>query len=211
MCPEEKKKKKKKKRKKERKKSRNAVRMLRLCAKQQKIQKKHSETGDPISTAEKDFFFYNSKKKKKNLSLRFPCGLQYSRFFSPKKRKKKRIRAFAKLQLKLWLNKNWTQLTTVTRIGFFQPGKEVNSNWKKYETFFLSFFLNQREGEKKLSLFFFCFKQTKKKNNRSTKIVSRTRSSLLIFFSFSKKGKKKKDLKRKGRVLRQLRSGWFCQ
>lgn len=128
MCPEEKKKKKKKKRKKERKKSRNAVRMLRLCAKQQKIQKKHSETGDPISTAEKDFFFYNSKKKKKNLSLRFPCGLQYSRFFSPKKRKKKRIRAFAKLQLKLWLNKNWTQLTTVTRIGFFQPGKEVNSN-----------------------------------------------------------------------------------
>lgn len=55
VCPEEKKKRKKK-RKKERKKSRNAVRMLRLCAKQQKIQKKHSETGDPISTAEKDFF-----------------------------------------------------------------------------------------------------------------------------------------------------------
>ena len=28
-----------------------------------KIQKKHSETGDPISTAEKDFFFIIQKKK----------------------------------------------------------------------------------------------------------------------------------------------------
>lgn len=89
--------------------------------------KKAQRNRRPHKHRRKGFFFYNSKKKK-NLSLRFPCGLQYSRFFSPKKRKKKRIRAFAKLQLKLWLNKNWTQLTTVTRIGFFQPGKEVNSN-----------------------------------------------------------------------------------
>lgn len=60
-----------------------------------KIQKKHSETGDPISTAEKDFFFIIQKKK--NLSLRFPCGLQYSRFFSPQKRKKKKNSRFREI------------------------------------------------------------------------------------------------------------------
>lgn len=96
-------------------------------ARSNKNPKKAQRNRRPHKHRRKGFFFYNSKKKK-NLSLRFPCGLQYSRFFSPQKRKKKRIRAFAKLQLKLWLNKNWTQLTTVTRIGFFQPGKEVNSN-----------------------------------------------------------------------------------
>lgn len=93
-----------------------------------KIQKKHSETGDPISTAEKDFFFFSFKKKKKIFLCDSLVGCSILDFFLLKKEKKKRIRAFAKLQLKLWLNKNWTQLTTVTRIGFFQPGKEVNSN-----------------------------------------------------------------------------------
>ena len=111
-------------------------------------------------------------------------------FFSPQKRKKKRIRAFAKLQLKLWLNKNWTQLTTVTRIGFFQPGKEVNSNWKKYETFFFLSFLNQREGEKKTFTFFLLFQTNKKKKQSIYKnCESHPLWSLLIFF-FLKKGKR---------------------
>lgn len=68
--------------------------MLRLCAefpkKKKKIKKKHSETGDPISTAEKEKFkiislspcdslvgcsvlnfFFSSKKKKKEKNSRF--------------------------------------------------------------------------------------------------------------------------------------------
>lgn len=75
-----------------RKKSQNAVRMLRLCAgfPKNKNKKKHSETGDPISTAEKEKFkiislspcdslvgcsvlnfFFSSKKKKKEKNSRF--------------------------------------------------------------------------------------------------------------------------------------------
>lgn len=158
-------------------------------ARSNKNPKKAQRNRRPHKHRRKGFFFIIQKKKKIFLCDSL-VGCSILDFFSPQKRKKKRIRAFAKLQLKLWLNKNWTQLTTVTRIGFFQPGKEVNSNWKKYETFFFLSFLNQREGEKKTFTFFLLFQTNKKKNNRSTKIVSRTRSDLFWSFSFSKKRKK---------------------
>lgn len=96
-------------------------------ARSNKNPKKAQRNRRPHKHRRKGFFFYNSKKKKIFLCDSL-VGCSILDFFSPQKRKKKRIRAFAKLQLKLWLNKNWTQLTTVTRIGFFQPGKEVNSN-----------------------------------------------------------------------------------
>ena len=69
-----------------------------------KIQKKHSETGDPISTAEKDFFFYNSKKKKIFLCDSL-VGCSILDFFLLKKEKKKE---FALSRNCSW-NFDWTK------------------------------------------------------------------------------------------------------
>lgn len=55
-----------------------------------KIQKKHSETGDPISTAEKDFFL-QLKKKKSFFAIPLWAAV-FSIFFSSKKKKKKNSR-----------------------------------------------------------------------------------------------------------------------
>lgn len=131
-------------------------------------------------------------------------------FFLLKKEKKKNSR-FREIAAETLVEQKLDAAYNSNANRIFSARKRGQQQLKKIWNLFSFFLLKPKRGGKKTFTFFLLFQTNKKKNNRSTKIVSRTRSSLLIFFSFSKKGKKKKDLKRKGRVLRQLRSGWFCQ
>lgn len=124
--------------------------------------------------------------------MRFPCGLQYSRFFFSSKKKKKKNSRFREIAAETLVEQKLDAAYNSNANRIFSARKRGQQQLKKIWNLFLSlFFKPKRGGKKKLSLFFFCFKQTKKKKKQSIykNCESHPLWSLLIFF-FLKKGKR---------------------
>lgn len=126
-----------------------------------KIQKKAQRNRRPHKHRRKGFFFIIQKKK--NLSLRFPCGLQYSRFFFSSKKKKKKNSRFREIAAETLVEQKLDAAYNSNANRIFSARKRGQQQLKKIWNLFLSLFFKPKRGGKKLSLFFFCFKQTNKK------------------------------------------------
>ena len=128
-----------------------------------KIQKKHSETGDPISTAEKDFFFIIQKKKKKIFLCDSLVGCSILDFFLLKKEKKKKNSRFREIAAETLVEQKLDAAYNSNANRIFSARKRGQQQLKKIWNLFLSLFFKPKRGGKKTFTFFLLFQTNKKK------------------------------------------------